>query len=26
VWAGLSIPGNPITLKTTQHILADWRR
>lgn len=26
VWAGLSIPGNPITLKTTQQILADWRR
>ncbi|MEA9391919.1 isochorismatase family protein [Acerihabitans sp. TG2] len=25
VWAGLSIPGNAITLKTTQHILADWR-
>jgi len=25
VWAGLSIPGNPITLKTTRRILADWR-
>ncbi len=25
VWAGLSIPGNTITLKTTRQILADWR-
>lgn len=24
VWEGLSVPGNPVTVKTTAQILADW--
>ncbi len=25
VWAGLAVPGNPIRVKTTAQIVADWR-